>query len=334
MNLFKIIGKVLSIAAATLAILIGLMGTGWSYVDEGEIKEFFFLNEDSAPQLTVWFSFERGGGRSVAHYKEHLKAYDLQTGRVLGSIIMSRKLHYRLYASDHNKAWGYCKQAGIQLLDLVRPGFIASELEILKRNPRLGEKVKLYLRNAYDPITNSLHIVAVDEQVYRLNPNLEASTIEHVPDRVAPKKREWAFAKDWGFYYLEHHLGKHLHRKKAECSAKSVTLFEPKLIKELNKNIQQKDRVWVIHKSAILGKYDRLISLVVPNGEELARLNFGKIFKKDKKPKVLGSYTRDKEVLIFVASGIPFNKNIEGFSFIALRTDAKSGEFLGLINYL
>ena len=286
------------------------------------------------PQLTVWFSFERGGGRSVTHYKEHLKAYDLQTGKVLGSVIMSRKLHYRLYAAHHNKAWGYCKQAGIQLLDLVKPGLIATEQEILERNPRLGENVKLYLGNAYDPVTNSLRIVAADEQVYRLDVDLKTSAMDHVPDRLPPEKKGWAFAKDWRFYTLEHHLGKHLHRDKAECSAKSVPLLKPKLMKEFNENIQQKDRIWVIHRSVILGEYDLLLSLVVPNGEELARLNFGEIFKKDKEPKVLGTYTRDKEVLVFVASGIDFQNNIEGFPFIALRTDSESGKLLGLIKYV
>jgi len=220
------------------------------------------------------------------------------------------------------------------LLNLVKPGFIATEQQILKRNPKLGKNVKLYLRNAYDPVTNTLRIVASDEQVYRLDTDLKISAIYHVPDRIPPEERGWVFAKDWHFYSLEHHLGKHLHRENAECSAKSVPLLKPKLIKEFNKNIHQKDRVWVIHRSAILGKYDLLVSLVVPNGEELARLNFGKIFKKDKKPKVLGTYTRDKEVLVFVASGIDFQNNIEGFPFIALRTDSESGKLLGLIKYV
>lgn len=328
-----------NILSGGLTIHIFLMLTGFFVIfscspnpDNGEIKEFFFFDNDSLSQLTVWYSLERGG-RGATYIREKLKAYDLQTGKVLGSVILSKDMFYKLYACDRNEAWGYCKKNGVQLLDLVKPGVIATEQELLKRNPQLGKQVTLYLRNVYDPVTNILHVFSADSQVYGLDADLKATIKENVPERLPPEKKGWDFAKEWYFYDLPHHLGEHLHKKKAECSANSATLLGPKLIKEFNKNVKQKDKVWTIHKSAIIGEYDLLLSLVVPNGEELARLNFQKILKKDKWPKVLGTYTTDTDVFIFITSGIQFKYNIEGYSFKALRTDAKSGELLEQINY-
>jgi len=286
--------KILFGIGAILAMSLGLMCASpcpSNDTHNGKIREIMIFNEDRVPRLTLWFERNRSIGRGMV-CEQWLKSYDLQNGgKRLGSVILVNGSDYRFYKSDSHIAWGHSHKTGIHLLDLAKPAVLAGEREFLKRNPQLGSRIKRYPENAYDPETNSFHVVAEDGQAYRMDVDLKASVLDQDPPRLSPKESGWTYAKDWHFYKMEHHLGRHLRKEKAECSAESVPLLEPKLIKELNRNVRQKDRVWVIHESAIFGEYDLLLSLILPNSEELARLNFQELFKKNKYPKILSTYT-------------------------------------------
>ncbi len=337
-NLSDRIDKVLTIGFTMLTMYAGFWGIPkvLEPYNEGGIKELHILNEYSEPRLTVWFT-RIYHNRTGSKFDQRLKTYDLHTGSVLGSAEMVKKSHsndYRLFKSNRNKVWGYSGKSGVQLLDLATPELVAGEDELLNSNPQLGKKIKLYSGDdIYDPETNGIHVVAADGQIYRLDVDLNATAVGHVPDQRSSGEERMAFAKGWHFDNLKDDLGKHLHWKKTKCSPESVSLLEPKLIKEFNKNARQKDKVWVIHKSAIFGESDPLLSFIVPNGEERVRINLQQMFEKNKAPKVLGTYTKDHEVFIFVAIGESFLRYTDGFTLTALRADRESGKLLEKIKY-
>ncbi len=337
-NLSERIDKVFTVGCTMSIMLIGFWGTSkvLNNYNEGGINKLYILNQKSAPRLTIWFT-KIHNKRLGADYNQHLKTYDLYTGEVLGSAEMVKKYHsneYRLFKSNSNKVWGYSSKTGIQLLDLAKPELMAGEDDFLKWNPQLGKKIKLYSGDdIYDPETNGIHVVTSDGQIYRLNVDMKASVVGYVPDQPSSEEEGLTFAKDWRFYYLDDDLGKHVHWKKTKCSAESVSLLEPKFVKELNKSVHQKNKAWVIHKSAIYGKSDPLLSFVDPNGEERVRINLQQMFENEKALKVLGTYTRENEVFIFVSSGETYLRCTDGFTLTALRADPQSGKMLGQIKY-
>jgi hypothetical protein len=272
-----------------------------------------------------------------ANYELRLKAYDLKSGEVLGSVQFFNRHYnhdYQMFPIFDNKAWGYSDKTGLQLLDLAKPAIIADQEEIFRLNPQLGEKISFnFYGEEYDPLTNGLHVLAEDGRVYRIDTDLKAAAVDRVPNRDAYGANVWAYRKDWDRYYLKHSLGYHVHTKGAKCSADSVTLLEPEFIAEYNPEARSKKRVWVTHKSAIFGEYDYFLSFVDGSGEELNRIDLREVFNKDKDPKVLATYTDDDEVLIFIGIGDTHAATIKGYSLTALRTDLETGQVRGRIDY-
>ncbi|NQU99457.1 MAG: hypothetical protein HQ538_01855 [Parcubacteria group bacterium] len=48
----------------------------------------------------------------------------------------------------------------------------------------------------------------------------------------------------------------------------------------------------------------------------------------------VATYTRDDEILIFITRGENYLSNNSGFTLTALRTNKKTGELLGQIDYI
>ena len=61
-------------------------------------------------------------------------------------------------------------------------------------------------------------------------------------------------------------------------------------------------------------------------------INLYEVFK-NKKAKVLATFTQDKEILIFVSIGFTHYAGINGFTLSALRTDSDTGKLINKIKY-
>ena len=273
---------------------------------------------------------------------------------------------YRIYWLSSRYAWGYSRKTGIQLLDLVKPELVAEEKEILSRNPELGNSIKLlYEDYMIDPYTHGIHVETKDKKIYRLDPDLTAKLVTKdsltgpvtsieitVKDNMifqktvnsggnnkstySDKKKYKVdpnlFQKDWIFGFLKASLGKNISKRGFQLSKDSVILLEPEFIDELNLEPVNKNKIWIFHKSAIYDKYDPLISFIDANGTELNRINLYDILK-NKKAKVLTTYTNDKEILIFIGIGESHHSSIKGFTLYALKTDPNTGNITDKIQY-
>ena len=91
--------------------------------------------------------------------------------------------------------------------------------------------------------------------------------------------------------------------------------------------------MWVTHKSAIFGKYDLLLSLVQANGDELERFNLQKVMGGDSPPRVLGTWSTERDVLILLTAGDSHHASVEGFCLIGLKTDPATGTLEDRIEY-
>ena len=74
------------------------------------------------------------------------------------------------------------------------------------------------------------------------------------------------------------------------------------------------------------------LSLIDEQGRELEQINLFKFFK-NKNMHILGTYTQDKEVLIFVGIGKTHRTEIKGFTLFALKTDTDTGKIINKIKY-
>ena len=160
-----------------------------------------------------------------------------------------------------------------------------------------------------------------------------------------PLRLGWFRPAGWYYHFADGSLGKHLLGPGQKPSPKSAILLKPRFIEEINKKAGQKNRIWITHRSAIHGDYYNLISLVDRGGREIKRINLNKLFDRGKvkaKPRSrnkeivqpIGTYTRGDEVLIFITCGENFRSFDSGFTLTALRTDRKSGEILGGVDYI
>lgn len=303
--------------------------------DHGGIKKFYVLPSDSGPILSVWCT-RIYPKRVGADYDQHIRTYDLATGESTGSIQIDQKYFsddYRLYRAEGNLAWGYRKGLGLMLIDLQIPKIVASNDAISQQLSHLGDELKFEaFRDAYDPNLTGLYLNSGNGRFYRLHEDFSTSQVTSLPVGV-DKKQEWTFTHNWYFDPLKHSLGKHAHTQGTGCDTEnSITLLDPDFIPEKNYAITNKEKVWVTHKSTILGDYDLLISYMSGDGIEHSRINVSEIINGDDL-KVLSTYTIDKFVTIFISTGDTFRAIIKGFSLSALRVDASTGELINIIHY-
>jgi hypothetical protein len=350
-------------------LLIGFFGLGriLNPFYQGGIRKIFIIDKNNTPQLTVWFT-RIHSKRFGADYDQRLRCFELESGKSLEYVQMVNRYYnndYRIYWLSGKHAWGYSGKTGIQLLDLIKPGFITEE-EILLRNPELGQGITLMdWDNLLDPYNHGIRVITKDDKSYQINIDLNAKEINKnsliepvenseiiVNDNIIFKSKTVnnesfedknsnnkiykidpnVFQNDWVFWFLEANLGKKISKKKYVLSKDSVILLEPEFINELNLEPTKKDKIWIFHKSAIYGDYDPLISFIDANGIEINKINLYEIFN-NKKIHVIATYTRNKDVLIFIGIGDTFRSQIKGFTLFALKTNSDTGKIIDKIQY-
>ncbi len=332
------IEKILMVGFIILGLLVGnlCISNILDQINQGGIKKLFILNKNNTPQLTVWFT-RILSKRFGANFDQRLRCYELKSGNALDYIQMSMRYYtddYRFYWLSGNYAWGFSDRTGIQLLDLVKPEVVAEEKKILELNPELGNSIRFLDEDILlDPMTHGLNVETKDNKIYRIDINLNATEIDRVLlENNSTSTKINIFQQNWIFNNVKGTLGKNLNKKGIKLSKDCAYLLEPEFIEELNFKFQVKNKIWIFHKSAIFDKFDPLISLIDADGKELNRINLFEVFK-NKKAKVLATFTQDKEILVFVSIGYTYYAGINGFTLTALRTDPETGKMTGKIKF-
>jgi hypothetical protein len=326
-----LIGVSVFAAMGTYFFGIGNIFRSFNY---GGVKEVYILPSGDTSKLSVW-STRIYSKKVGANYEQLLTTYDLKSGKCHGSVQLTKR-HYShqfyIFRASGEKAWSYYEREGIKLLDMAVPCIIANEETILAKNPSLGSLKLRFHDNVYDPSTNSLYAQAADGRMYQLKADLSATPAAYVPSDKGSNKGKWKFNHNWYFQKLKDNMGKHAHTTGTKCAPEAAILLEPELIPELNFALSTKEKVWVTHKSSIIGSYEPLISYMSGDGKEHSRINLREITGYEQ-VKTLYTYTKDKEVMIFVSSGKTHFDDVHGFTLIGLRTDAETGKLLDRVTY-
>lgn len=295
-------------------IIIISLTFSWFYIRQvtrPKVKELYILNQNNQPRLTVWLTTK-------------LKTFDLKTGQSIGQLNLVwgyGARNYQIFGPFGNKAWGYVKKTGLVLIDMTKPSLIATEKDILRKNPKLGKVFRLnYGDYIYDPVAHGIQVIAQDGRYFRINPNLTTTHLKRFAYHYIPKHEYWTFDLDSAS------AGKTLRRRGApKTNSKKAVLLGPAIIKELNKKAVANNKVWVLHYSTMFGPYDLYISYMNAKGQELNRINLTKLLK-DKNAKPVAILTRNKEILVFVTKG--------SYTLTALRADPVTGKIRSRIDYI
>jgi hypothetical protein len=316
------------------ALAFSCMAKFTSYYDRGGIQDIHIVPEQGGPYLTVW-STRVHSKRVGADYDQLLMTYNLKTGKLMGRLEMIHKHYaseYNLYWSHGDKAWGYSSKEGIQLLDMKTPKLIAGMSDLVRKNPDLKGLTLTVSDTVFSPSLNSVYGKAVNGQLYQLKDNMSAQAVDYIPDTISDSYKKWRFKHNWYFQNLKTSMGKHVHTNHSQCSSKSLILLQPEFIAELNPDIKTKKRIWVFHKSSMLGDSDPMIAYMSGDGRAHSIINLKSVTGYNK-VKVLYTYTYGKEVVIFVTSGVTRHTIVSGFTLFALCTDINTGEPLATIKY-
>ena len=86
-------------------------------------------------------------------------------------------------------------------------------------------------------------------------------------------------------------------------------------------------RIWVTHKSALLGEYALLLSYVNSDGTTLKTINVSELVPGEAL-NIIGTVCSGGEILILVGAGHSSRITILGFSLSVLHTDARTGDLI------
>jgi hypothetical protein len=308
--------NILSINFISFLVVFGLSAClGWVLyyqLSDGAVKELYILNS----RITVWLDLR-------------LKTFDLKSGKFMGQadLLKWRKpsRDYQIFGPVDNKAWGYSRENGLALLDMVKPERLADEKDILEKNPQLGETFSPRPGDyVYDPITYSIQVIAQDGSLFRVDSNLVAAPVRNFTSHSPGRKKT---GKHWTFDQARQSAGETVREIGAPSSnSKKTVLLLPEFIHELNQKAAAKsNKVWVLHFSALYGDQEPLLSYMDSQGREINRINLHKLFN-DKKTKPVATLVQGNETLVFITK--------RGFTLTALRTDSITGKILGRIEYI
>ena len=134
------------------------------YFNDGRITKIYIVRKAAARRLVVWFTREDNPAGMAGVYSQRIKSFDLDTGRLRSRLTLARRHtfdDYRIFGPCGPFAWGCMARHGIAYLDLFETKVIADEQGILKRNPVLGDRVRLvsgpYDRQ-FDPLTCGIYV--------------------------------------------------------------------------------------------------------------------------------------------------------------------------------
>ena len=314
------------------------------HLKHGLVREVYVYPHKNTVYLSA-FNYMKGGGRrgtSPPKYAFFLETYELISGKSVGSIYLGKEKYpyrFRILWNGGEKAWGIDYPQKIMLLDLSIPRVIATDSEILQRYPSLGAKLTPSPEPPeYNPIHNWLYVVspqgkrfALDENLHIISPTKRESFTEDLY-----QKRIWQFKTDWLPVQVPEKKTYRVRFRKTPFSGKSKEFIKPRFIPELNLNIREKDRVWIMHKSAFFKNVERLLSYVNKSGEEINRISLSRLF--DGKPvQALGSYSGNEQSFIIIGVGLynllSADQEFVPLSLYALLVDNRTGEVIKIICY-
>ncbi len=151
-----------------------------NYLNDGQITRVYLVAEDE-PRLVVWFTrVDTPAGISTS-YAHRIKSFDLVTGAQRGRLTLSSRApfnDYRIHGPFGSHAWGYSEETGLRYLDLYNAQVVIDRDEILRRNPVLGDEIKLVTNGRtkpFDPVTHGAYVYVATGEIYRIDPDLKAT---------------------------------------------------------------------------------------------------------------------------------------------------------------
>lgn len=277
---------------------------------QGVVRELFIFDDDDKTLLSVWLT-RIHTKRFGANFEQRLQTFDLESGQSLGTIEMVKKHYsndYQFYWDKESNAWGY--------------------------QPKTTKQ---------------------SEQVHHINlvkPEL-IETSDNLPQSKPTIKEGWPLRigyfeiLNWKFQSISQNIGKNLIGPGGKITDESSILLEPNFIEELNTKEEIKNKIWISHKSAILGDYEQIVSYIDSNGQEINKINLSELFEMGKIEfncenknicdgiiQTVATYTYDNEIFIFITRGENFMSSDSGFTLTAIRTDKETGKILGQIDYI
>ena len=167
------------------------------YLNDGRIRNIFIIEKNGDHRLVVWFVREDTPAGMTRVYSHRIKSFDLDTGEPRGRLTLSRRYlfnDYTIFGPFEEYAWGYSGHNGMVYLDMFEAIAVAREEEILKRNPVLGDKIRLTKgpnKKRFDPVSFGLYVYTANGGIYRLDPSLNATNVttldleKQIHDRAA-----------------------------------------------------------------------------------------------------------------------------------------------------
>lgn len=170
----------LTIVLLSFAVGFGIFfyGTACLYLhyNNGKLVDMFVFRSAGQTRMLVWTEVEDiGGAGMITLYANRLKLYDPASGKLLRQMFLNRRTYwndYTIYGPfADGRAWSYSSDTGLRLLDLWEGKILLDEKEILKRLPRLGERIRIFSGRAYDPTTDAFFVTTPDGNVHRILPD-------------------------------------------------------------------------------------------------------------------------------------------------------------------
>ena len=316
-----------------LVAVFGAVSVLRSAYDMGGIRRVFVVAADGRPRLAVWCT-RIYGKRIGADYAQYIRTYDLTTGECRGSVTAAEKNasdDFRLYRSGKNTAWGYGRIDGLRLIDLAVPQVIADYERLLQRNPILasGFKVEDAIGEG-DALQRGLYVRSAGRRLYQIKDDLSMLEVNRIPVD-ADGRRERSLKENWHFLPVEGTKGMHVLAEGSHLAAdRGAFLLEPEFISELGDPVgadRHHARIWVTHKSALLGEYALLLSYVNSDGTTLKTINVSELVPGEAL-NIIGTVCSGGEILILVGAGHSSRITILGFSLSVLHTDARTGDLI------
>ena len=315
-----------------------------SHLKHGRMQKLYVYPHKNTVYLST-LNYMKGGtrrGTSPPKYAFFLETYELPSGKSAGSIYLGNERYsyrFRIFWNGGAKGWVVDYYQKILLLDLSIPAVVATDTEIVQRYPSLGDSLTLPPEPPeYNPIHNWLYVVspggkrfALDENLHLLSPTKRESFTH-----VLYQNKIWRFKKDWSLVPVPKKKTYRVHCGNTPFSGKSKEFIKPRFIPELNLNVREKERIWIMHKSAFFRNVETLLSYVNKSGEEINHISLSQLF--DGKPvQALGSYSGDAQSFIIIGVGLYNLLSVEQefvpLSLYALQVDNRTGEVIKLICY-
>ena len=170
----------LSILVAAISFYLVLVPVP-DYLNDGHFKNIYLVQKNDAVRLVVFFQREDEPSGFSEVYSHRIKSFDLQTGEASGRLTLTNRHvsnDFAIYGPFNEHAWGYSAKEGLLFLDMFDAQVLADQQSVLSQNPELGKEVRITKGPTnywFDPVTYGLYLSAASGDIFRLNPDLNAT---------------------------------------------------------------------------------------------------------------------------------------------------------------